>query len=85
QLIDLRVPKQARRIINLSELSRFDRESFERFLLFPVVAEGQGTYVDDRVVDHGNAIPLSQIESRIRLGTKKTWSSAIGMIFSDRA
>ena len=33
----------------------------------------------------GNAIPLSQIESRIRLGMKKTWSSAIGMIFSDQA
>lgn len=77
-MIDLRVPKQAHRIINLSELSRFDRESFERFLLFPVVAEGQGTYVDDRVVDHGNAIG-------IRLGMKKTWSSAIGMIFSDQA
>lgn len=33
----------------------------------------------------GNAIPLSQIESRIRLGMKKTWSSAIGMILSDQA
>ncbi len=33
----------------------------------------------------GNVISLSQIESRIRLGMKKTWSSAIGMIFSDQA
>ncbi len=33
----------------------------------------------------GNVIFLSQIESRIRLGMKKTWSSAIGMIFSDQA
>ena len=33
----------------------------------------------------GNIIFLSQIESRIRLGMKKTWSSAIGMIFSDQA
>ena len=33
----------------------------------------------------GNVIFLSQIESRIRLGMKKTWSSAIGMIFSDQS
>lgn len=38
-----------------------------------------------RLSRSGNVIFLSQIESRIRLGTKKTWSSAIGMVFSDQA
>ena len=38
-----------------------------------------------RTCQQGSVIFLSQIESRIRLGMKKTWLSAIGMIFSDQA
>lgn len=38
--------------INFSEFSRFDLESFERFLLFLVLAEGRGVDVDEWVVAH---------------------------------
>ena len=44
--------KQSRKTINLSEFSRFNRESSERFLLFLVIAEGRGVDVDYRVVRH---------------------------------
>ena len=44
-----------------------------------------GTPQPGELTLHGNVISLSQIESRIRLGMKKTWSSAIGMVFSDQA